>query len=109
MDVAIPSELQLTLRREHFLAYDSGSDDRERFPISSTDHNLDLFKNTPQWHANGTFKCCLPLFYQLHTVHGVLNRHTIPLVYMFSKRKTKELYLRSKRNQVVRSALSNND
>ena len=28
-DVAIPSELQLTLRGENFLAYDSGSDDRE--------------------------------------------------------------------------------
>ena len=30
-DVAILSELQLTLRRENFLAYHSGSDDRERF------------------------------------------------------------------------------
>ena len=56
-DVAIPSELQLTLRGEKFLAYDSGSDDRERFLIFSTEQNLDLLESTPQWHADGTFKC----------------------------------------------------
>ena len=93
-DVAIPSELQLTLRGENFLAYDSGSDDRERFFIFSTEQKLDLLESTPQWHADGTFKCCPALFYQLYTVHGVLNGHTIPLVYMLLKRKTKELYLR---------------
>ena len=32
-DVAIPSELQLTLRAENFLAHDSGYVDRERFPF----------------------------------------------------------------------------
>ena len=94
-DVAIPSEMQLTLRGENFLAYDSGSDDRERFLIFSTEQNLDLLESTPQWHADGTFKCCPALFYQLYTVHGVLNGHTIPLVYMLLKRKTKELYLRA--------------
>ena len=35
-DVTMPLELQLTLRGENFLAYDSGSDDRERFLIFST-------------------------------------------------------------------------
>ena len=92
--MAIPSELQLTLRGENFLAYDSGSDDRERFHIFSTEQNLDL-ESTPQWHADGTFKCCPALFYQLYTVHCVLNGHTIPLVYKLLKRKTKELYLRA--------------
>ena len=91
-DMAIPSELQLTVRGENFLAYDSGSDDRETF-IFSTEQNLDLLESTPQWHADGTFKCCPALFYQLYTVHGVLNGHTIPLVYMLLKRKTKKLYL----------------
>ena len=80
-DVAIPSELQLTLRGEIFLAYDCGSDDRKRF-IFSTEQNLDLLESTLQWQADGTFKCCPALFHQLYTVHGVLNGHTIPLVYM---------------------------
>ena len=87
-DVAIPSELHLTLRRNNFLAYDSGSDDRERFLIFSTEQNLDLLESTPQWHADGTFKSCPAFFNQLYTVHGVLNGHTIPLVYMLLKRKT---------------------
>ena len=55
-DVAIPSELQLTLRRENFLAYDSGSDDRERFSSFSTEQNLDLLESKPQWHVDGTLK-----------------------------------------------------
>ena len=42
-DVAIPSELQLTLRGESFLAYDSGSDDRERFLIFSIEQKLELW------------------------------------------------------------------
>ena len=71
-DVAIPSELLLTLRGESFSAYDSGSDDRERFLIFSTEQNLDLLEHTPQGHADGTFKCCPALFYQLFKVHGVL-------------------------------------
>ena len=70
-DVAIPSELLLTLRGESFSAYESGSDDRERF-IFSTEQNLDLLEHTPQGHADGTFKCCPALFYQLFKVHGVL-------------------------------------
>ena len=48
-----------------------------------------------RFHNKRAFKCCSALFYQLYTVHGVLNGHTIPLVYMLLKRKTKELYLRA--------------
>ena len=112
-DVAIPSELQLTLRGENFLAYDSCSDDRERFPIFRTEKNLDLFESTRQSRADGTLKCCPGLFYQLYKVHGVLNGHTIPPVYMLLKRKKKRIVSRSsqgaRRNQPVSSALSNND
>ena len=79
----------MTLRGESFLAYDSGSDDRERFLIFSTEQNLDLLEHTPQWHADGTFKCCPALFYQLYKLHGVLNGHTIPFVYMLPKRITR--------------------
>ena len=47
-DVAIPSEMQLTLREENFLASDSGSDDRDRCLIFSTEQNLDLLEHTTQ-------------------------------------------------------------
>ena len=57
-DVAIPSELQLTLRGENFSTYDSSSDDRERFLFFSTKRNLDLTESTAQWHSTGTFECC---------------------------------------------------
>ena len=85
----------MTLRGENFLAYDSGSDDRERFLIFSTEQNLDLLEHTPQGHADGTFKCCPALFYQLFEVHGVLIGHTIPFVYMLLKRKTRRVISKS--------------
>ena len=81
----------MTLRGESCLAYDSGSDDRERFLIFNTEQNLDLLERTPQWHADGTFKCCPALFYQLYKVNGVLIGHTIPFVYMLLKRKTRRV------------------
>ena len=81
----------MTLRGERFLAYDSRSDDRERFLIFSTEQNLDLLEHTPQWHANGTFKCCPALFYQFYKVVGVLNGHTIPFVYMLLRRKLRRV------------------
>ena len=43
-DVAIPSELQLTLREETFLANESGSDHGERFMIHTTELILHLFQ-----------------------------------------------------------------
>ena len=69
----ILSEVHLRLR-EKFLAYDSGSDDRERFLIFSNKQNLDVLKNTPQWHA--ATKLCPALFYQLYTVHGLIIYNT---------------------------------
>ena len=55
------------------VAYVFGSDDSERFLISSTEQKLDLLESTPQWHADGTFKGCPDLFYQLYTARGLLN------------------------------------
>ena len=70
--MAIPLKLQLTLP-ENFLAYDSSSDNRDRFLNFSNEQKFDLLESTPQWHADETIKCCPALFYQLYTVHGVLN------------------------------------
>ena len=91
--MASPSELQFTQRGEKFLACEFGSDVTENFPIFNNGQNLHTLKSTPQWHADGTFRCSPALFYQLYTDHDVLNGHTIPLAYMLMKRKTRKLYL----------------
>ena len=54
-DVAFPWELQFKLRGEDFLAYDSGSEYKEKVLNLGTDQNLDLLESTLQWHADGTF------------------------------------------------------
>ena len=79
-------EPQSKLPGEHLLGYDSGSDEREKFLNFNTEQSLDLLEGTPQCRADGTFKRCPALFCQLYAIQGVLNGHTIPLVYMFLKR-----------------------
>ncbi len=92
---SVSLELQKTLRGENFLAYDSGSDDAERFLIFTTEENLDLLELNTVWHAYGTFKCCPTLFYQLFTIHGVINAQSFPLGYFLLQRKTEAQYSRA--------------
>ncbi len=88
-------ELQQTLRGENFLAFDSGSDDPDRFLLFTTEENLDILEVNTVWHADGTFKSCPSLFYQIYTVHAVMNGHTIPLVYFLLQRKTEDQYVKA--------------
>ena len=96
-DLDIPFKLEkilLGLRRKNFLAYDSGFHDIEAFLIFCTEQKLDVSDSTLRWHADVTLKCCSASVYHLYAVHGVLNGHTIPLVYMLLKLNTRKLYLR---------------
>ena len=91
-DIALPQELSVTLRGEQFLAFDSGSDDPRRFFIFTTEQNLDLLEGYQNWHADGTFKSCPTLFYQIFTLHAVVNDHTLPLVYFLLPGKSQNDY-----------------
>ncbi len=94
-DIAIPMELQQTLRGQNFLAYDSGSDNPDRFLLFRTEKNLDTLEVNTVCHADGTFKSCPSLFYQVYTVHAVMNGHSIPLFYFLLHRKTEDLYVKA--------------
>ena len=41
---------------------------------------------------DATFAVCPSLFYQLHTMHGIIKDTTVPLVYCLMRNKTKEKY-----------------
>ena len=77
------------------MAYDSGSDDPDRFLLFTTEENLDILEVNTVWHADGTFKSCPSLFYQVYTVHAVMNGHSIPLVYFLLQGKTEDQYVKA--------------
>ena len=93
--IVIPPNLRQTLRGDNFLAHDSGPSDDKLFFIFTTEDNLNLLETCNHWHADGTFKCCPQLFYQVYTIHGVLNNHTLLLVSILLTRKTEALYARA--------------
>ena len=77
------------------MANDSKPSDEERFFVFTTEENLDLLETCTHWHADGTFKCCPQLFYRVFIIHGVLNNHTSPLVFILLTDKTKAIYARA--------------
>ena len=68
-NIAIRMELQTTLRGENFLAHDSEPGDSDRRLVFNTEANLDILEHYTTWHADGTFKSCRSLFFQVYTTH----------------------------------------
>ena len=75
--IVIPAELHQTRVGENFLAHDSGPSDEERFFLFTTDYYF------------------IQLFYQAFTIHGILNNHMLPLVFILLTRKTEAIYARA--------------
>ena len=52
-------------------------------------HNK-TFYNSLQCHCDGTFSVAPDVFYQVYTIHGVIENAVIPLVYALLPNKTQE-------------------
>jgi hypothetical protein len=62
------------------LLYDSGIDSPARILIFSTETNLRALTTTGHWFADGTFKTAPELFYQIYTIHALVD-NILPFVY----------------------------
>ena len=86
----VPDDLKTTVRGGPFYAFDSGKENLNRFIIFTTTQNLDELEFSAKRTVDGTFVLCPSLFYQLYTMHGIINDTTVPLVYCLMRSKTKE-------------------
>ena len=68
----VPDDLKTTIRGEPFYAFDSGKENPNRFIIFTTTQNLDELEFSAKWAVDGTFAVCPSLFYQLYTMHGII-------------------------------------
>ena len=91
---AIPPEYQLTSNGLQFLIYDSGVGDPERMLIFATAQGIDLLSISDNWFADGTFKTCPEMFYQLYTIHAMIDKRTVPCIYTLLPNKQQATYTR---------------
>ena len=92
--MTIPQQFQVTHSDEPFLLYDStsGIDTSNRILIYSTETNLRALTTTGHWFADGTFKVAPELFYQVFTIHALVDNNIIPCVYALLPNKTEDTY-----------------
>ena len=85
-DIPVLPQCQVTATSDRFLLYDSGIGDVNRMFIFVTDGALDLLARSPQWFADGTFKLCPELFFQI-------NHEVIPCVFRLLPAKNEASYV----------------
>lgn len=90
----LPPQYTVTANGDPFLIFDSGVGDQERFFVFASPQALQLLANSEHWYADGTFKVCPEVFYQLYTVHGQRNGAIFPCVFALLPNKTENTYNR---------------
>ena len=74
----IPEQYQNTVAGEPFLTYDSRVGDEERMFIFASETEFQLLRESEYWYADGAFKTCPEISYQLYHVHGQQNGKILP-------------------------------
>ena len=66
----LPNNYRVTSTEDQFLAYDGGVGDPNRIMIFASAQGIRLLGSSSQWSADGTFKVCPSLSFQLYPVHA---------------------------------------
>ena len=80
----IPESLQMAHSGEKFMYYDSGPQDEKRIIVFATLPAIDLLEESDDWFCDGTFSTAPNVFYQVYTIHAVVDSVNLPLVYVLS-------------------------
>ncbi|RMZ94313.1 hypothetical protein BpHYR1_027233, partial [Brachionus plicatilis] len=76
-----------------FLFYDSGPNDPERFVIFSTAENLKMLEGNHTF-CDGTFDVAPKPFYQVYSMHSLIDGKCLPMVYGLLPNKSQKIYER---------------
>lgn len=90
----IPQEFFFTITGEQFLIYDSGFGYENRILMFAGPTAIQLLQQSKHWFADGTFKVSPRIFFQVYTIHALLNERVIPCVYVLLPNKTLDTYNR---------------
>jgi len=90
-EIQIPDQLKVATRDDSFLFWDSGDDDPQRLFVF---WNIDTLEQNPHWFMDGTFKVAPELFVQLFTIHALVDRRAMPMMYVLLQSKSQADYER---------------
>jgi hypothetical protein len=90
----VPVDLLTTLRGEQFLFHDSGADDPRCFLIFCTNNNVTVLQQHHDWYVDGTFLVVPHIFFQLYTVHAVVEGKNLLSVHILMSDKSEQSYNR---------------
>ncbi|XP_030072563.1 FLYWCH-type zinc finger-containing protein 1 [Microcaecilia unicolor] len=93
-EIDIPSGLCSTFRKSNFLLWDSGVGDDNRILMFGTMENLQILEENNHWFIDGTFKISPELFFQVFSIHALVDKSALPLVYVLMMDKKEETYVR---------------
>ena len=74
--------------------FDSGIGDAERILIFATQQGLQLLADYDHWFMDGTSKLCPQIFFQIYSIHALVNNQTLPCVFGLLPNKTENTYNR---------------
>jgi hypothetical protein len=90
----LPERFQNTLGEDRFLMYDSGFGDHDRIFIFASEMGRRLLAESEHWYADGTFKVCPEVFFQLYTLHAQCRGSIFPCVFALLPNKAEVTYRR---------------
>ena len=90
----LTNNYQITNRGNRFPLFDSGAGDMNRLIIFATNDAIRLLATNPHWFMGGTFKVCPKLFFQIYTIHAMINHRIFPCVFALLPNKTEATYNR---------------
>ena len=90
----LPNEFQTTTNGEQFLFFDSGAGNVNRIIAFASIQARQLLVESDNWYADGTFKVCPGVFYQLYTFHAQRAGRIFPCIFALLPNKTEITYRR---------------
>ena len=90
----LPNQYTQTTNGQRFLLHDTGVGDPNRIIMFSTNQALDCLNTSDHWFDDGTFKVCPEMFFQLYSVHALINKRVSPCVFVLLPHKTGITYQR---------------
>ena len=88
----LPNNYQVTNRGDHFLLFDSSVGDVNRLIIFAANDAIRLPATNSHWFMDGTFKVCPEIFFQIYTIHALINHQIFPCVFALLPNKTEATY-----------------
>ncbi|KAL3886733.1 hypothetical protein ACJMK2_026711 [Sinanodonta woodiana] len=68
--------------------------DEERILMLGTTENINRLQSSEHWFVDGTFKVAPELFYQVFTIHALIDSKAVPLIYCLIQDKAEATYSR---------------